>query len=139
MLSRFVGSRVRESLLLATRVAHINSRTCFFVLGLASINPQGAEILDDYGWESTLSPVGLPTGLCIPADVEKFVMVSILRCTTIIFLNCFTKIPHWKDPVIPRKEELVTLTSQEEVDVITAIGNLANTVIANAASRSLAK
>ena len=109
------------------------------MLGLASINPQGAEILDDYGWESTLSPVGLPTGLCIPADVEKFVMVSILPCIMNFALSYVTKIPPWKDPIIPRKEELVALTSQEEVDVITAIGNLANTVIANAASRSLAK
>lgn len=50
--------------------------TCFFALGLASSTPQGAEILDDYGWESTLSPVGLPTGLCIPADIDKFVMVK---------------------------------------------------------------
>lgn len=52
-----------------------NPSTCFFALGLASSTPQGAEILDEYGWESTISPVGLPTGLCIPADIDKFVMV----------------------------------------------------------------
>ena len=51
-------------------------RTCFFVLGLISSTPQGAEILDDYRWEATLSPLGLPTGLCIPLDVDKFVSVS---------------------------------------------------------------
>jgi len=50
--------------------------TCFFVLGLISSTSQGAEILDDYHWEPTLSPLGLPTGLCIPVDVEKFVSVS---------------------------------------------------------------
>lgn len=35
--------------------------------------------------------------------------------------------------------KLIPPTSQKEVDVLAAIGNLANTVIANAASRSLAK
>lgn len=51
-------------------------RTCFFVLGLISSTAQGAEILDDFGWESTLSPLGSPTGLCIPVDIDKFVSVS---------------------------------------------------------------
>ena len=52
-------------------------RTCFFALGLVSSTPQGAEILEDYGWEATLSPLGLPTGLCIPADIEKFLSVRL--------------------------------------------------------------
>ena len=53
----------------------IYPRTCFFVLGLISSTSQGAEILDDYHWEATLSPLGTPTGLCIPVDVKKFVSV----------------------------------------------------------------
>lgn len=36
-------------------------------------------------------------------------------------------------------KDLIPPSSQEEVDVLAAIGSLANTVIANAASRSLAK
>ena len=52
-----------------------NHRTCFFVLGLISSTSQGAEILDDYRWEATLSPLGLPTGLCIPVDLDKFISV----------------------------------------------------------------
>ena len=55
------------------------SRTCFFVLGLISSTPQGAEILDDYHWEATLSPLGLPTGLCVPVDIDRFVSVSVVR------------------------------------------------------------
>lgn len=50
--------------------------TCFFILGLISSTSQGAEFLDDYRWEATLTPLGLPTGLCIPMDVEKFIYVS---------------------------------------------------------------
>ncbi|KAF8139513.1 Rapamycin-insensitive companion of mTOR, N-term-domain-containing protein [Mycena galopus ATCC 62051] len=97
--------------------------TCFFVLGLISSTSQGAEILDDYRWEATLSPLGLPTGLCIPVDLDMFI-----------------SIPPWTQQSADKTESrLIPPTSQTELDVITAIHNLANTVIANAASRSLAR
>ncbi|KAJ7175920.1 Rapamycin-insensitive companion of mTOR, N-term-domain-containing protein [Mycena filopes] len=97
--------------------------TCFFVLGLISSTSQGAEILDDYRWEATLSPMGLPTGLCIPVDLDMFI-----------------SIPPWTQQLADKSESrLIPPTSQTELDVITAIHNLANTVIANAASRSLAR
>ncbi|KAJ7675763.1 Rapamycin-insensitive companion of mTOR, N-term-domain-containing protein [Mycena polygramma] len=97
--------------------------TCFFVLGLISSTSQGAEILDDYRWEATLSPLGLPTGLCIPVDLDMFI-----------------SIPPWTQHLSDKSESrLIPPTSQTELDVITAIHNLANTVIANAASRSLAR
>lgn len=98
--------------------------TCFFVLGLISATPQGAEILSDYGWEATLSPLGFPTGLCVPLDLDKFL-----------------SIPPW-DPTPPSGDSdsrLVPPESQTEIEVTTAISNLSNTVIANTASRSLAK
>jgi rapamycin-insensitive companion of mTOR len=50
-------------------------RTCFFVLGLISSTTLGAEVLDDYGWEATTSPLGMPTGLAIPMNVQEFVSV----------------------------------------------------------------
>ncbi|KAI0346017.1 hypothetical protein BDW22DRAFT_1353679 [Trametopsis cervina] len=98
--------------------------TCFFVLGLISSTPQGAEILDDYHWEATLSPLGLPTGLCIPTDVDKFI-----------------ELPPWVPVEDPDDagDRLDPPASEEEIEVMTAIYNLANTVIANAASRTLAK
>jgi len=96
--------------------------TCFYVLGLISSTPQGAEILSDYGWEATLSPLGLPTGLCVPLDLDKFL-----------------SIPPW-DPTPPRRDlRLVPPGSQAEIEVTAAISNLSNTVIAATASRSLAK
>lgn len=50
------------------------------------------------------------------------------------------QIPYWEDPELKMQmPQLIPPTSQKEVDVLAAIGNLANTVIANAASRSLAK
>lgn len=98
--------------------------TCFFVLGLISSTSQGAEILDDYRWEATLSPLGVPTGLCIPLDLDKFI-----------------SLPAW-DPVGVRGDgdsRLIPPTSHTDLEVISAIENLSNTVIANAASRSLAR
>jgi large subunit ribosomal protein L17e len=46
------------------------------VLGLISSTTQGAEILEDYDWLSTLSPLGTPTGVCLPSDLETFITVS---------------------------------------------------------------
>ncbi|KAI0632054.1 hypothetical protein C8Q77DRAFT_1158732 [Trametes polyzona] len=98
--------------------------TCFFVLGLISSTPQGAEILDDYHWEATLSPLGLPTGLCVPVDVDKFVSIPPWDCVTNEAVD---------------DTRLAPPDSDEELEVMTAIYNLANTVIANTASRSLTK
>ncbi|KAJ3479559.1 hypothetical protein NLI96_g8977 [Meripilus lineatus] len=98
--------------------------TCFFVLGLISSTPQGAEILDDYRWEATLSPLGLPTGLCVPLDVDKFISV-----------------PSWE--TVPEIDvghtRLKSPSTDEGTEVMTAIYNLANTVIAGTASRSLGR
>lgn len=98
--------------------------TCFFVLGLISATAQGAEILSDYGWEATLSPLGFPTGLCVPLDLDKFLSV-----------------PPWDStpPSGDSDSRLVPPETQAEIEVTTAISNLSNTVIANTASRSLAK
>jgi len=98
--------------------------TCFFVLGLISSTPQGAEILDDYHWEATLSPLGMPTGLCVPVDVDKFTYIPPWECVT-----------HEGGSDV----RLEPPKTDEEMEVMTAIYNLANTVIANTASRSLAK
>lgn len=98
--------------------------TCFYVLGLISSTPQGAEILSDYGWEATLSPLGFPTGLCVPIELEKFLSIS-----------------PW-DSTPPRGDgdrRLIPPESQAEIEVTTAISNLSNTVIAATASRSLTK
>ncbi|KAK0504126.1 Rapamycin-insensitive companion of mTOR, N-term-domain-containing protein [Armillaria luteobubalina] len=97
--------------------------TCFFVLGLISSTSQGAEILDDYEWEATVTPLGLPIGLCIPMDVEKFITI-----------------PPWTQHT-PESHQprLIPPASEVELEVITALQNLSNSVIANAASRTLTK
>ncbi|EKM51823.1 uncharacterized protein PHACADRAFT_199326 [Phanerochaete carnosa HHB-10118-sp] len=98
--------------------------TSSFVLGLISSTPQGAEVLDDYHWEAALSPLGLPTGMCVPANVERLI-----------------SIPSWEpiDVLAEDQPRLQAPATEEENEVLTAIYNLANTVIANAASRTLAR
>ena len=71
-----------------------------------------------------MSPLGFPTGLCVPADLDKFVSMP---TWDVIETNKYTQ------------NTLIPPTSQYETEVMTAIDNLSNTVIANAASRSLAK
>ncbi|KAH9950606.1 Rapamycin-insensitive companion of mTOR, N-term-domain-containing protein [Amylocystis lapponica] len=107
-----------QSLILSVR------GTCFFVLGLISSTPEGAEILDDYNWEATLSPLGLPTGICVPVDVDKFIYIPPWECVSMEDKS---------------NNRLIPPQTEEELEVMTAIYNLANTVIANAASRSLAR
>lgn len=80
--------------------------------------------MDDYHWEATLSPLGLPTGLCVPVDVDKFVSVPEWDCAAVEAID---------------DSKLAAPESPEEMEVMTAIYNLANTVIANAASRTLTK
>jgi hypothetical protein len=54
----------------------VQRRTAYFVLGLIASTVGGVEALDDLGWESVLNPLGQPTGLCVPVDLDQFVDVS---------------------------------------------------------------
>ncbi len=112
-------------------------------MGLISTTPLGAEILDDYAWEATLSPLGSPTGICVPIDVERFVSVSLKK---VIHhhpkeSDQLLQVPSWEtiSSVQDSYTRLKPPESQDELEAITAISNLANAVIANTASRSLAK
>ncbi|KAG8875681.1 hypothetical protein FRB97_004816 [Tulasnella sp. 331] len=97
--------------------------TAFFVLGLLSSTIQGAEMLDELEWESTITPLGETTGLCIPLDVAGFV-----------------HIPTWDCAVGPAEPSRLTPPeSITESQIMMAISNLQNTVIANEAARSLTR
>ncbi|KIM25763.1 hypothetical protein M408DRAFT_203761 [Serendipita vermifera MAFF 305830] len=97
--------------------------TCFFVIGLIASTEQGAEILSDCGWLAATTALGEPTGMCIPEEVSKFMAL-----------------PPWDTPnLLDSDRRLPPLKSQHERDILEAIENLCNTVVANAASRTLAK
>jgi rapamycin-insensitive companion of mTOR len=60
--------------------------TCFFVLGLISSTPSGVEILEELGWESACTPVGSPTGLCFPTDLDAVTYVCVLVCVRSVLI-----------------------------------------------------
>ncbi|KAG8904203.1 hypothetical protein FRB99_002106 [Tulasnella sp. 403] len=97
--------------------------TAFFVLGLISSTTQGAELLAEYEWEATVTPLGETTGLCIPIDVAGFV-----------------QIPPWESPIDSHEPKWIAPPDDTmEAQILTAISNLQNTVIANEAARSLTR
>ncbi|CAE6437545.1 unnamed protein product [Rhizoctonia solani] len=96
--------------------------TCFFVLGLISSTPQGAEVLDEYEWEATVTPLGFTTGLCLPMDIEKFLYIN-----------------PWEPFSDDSRRGLKSPSDPMEREIMKAINNLSNTVIQNQASRALSR
>ncbi|KAK9759943.1 hypothetical protein K7432_016516 [Basidiobolus ranarum] len=99
--------------------------TSYYVLGLISRSSQGADILEEFGWQTANIALGTSRGLCVPEDPSKFLML-----------------PQWKfqgkqsnyDPFNP---ELNLDTT--EVEILRNIGNLSNHILANSSSRVLTK
>ena len=58
-----------------------NSRTSYFVLGLISGTMEGALILGELGWDAVMTPMGTPTGLCVPRDPSKFLSLPPIPST----------------------------------------------------------
>ncbi|WRT70894.1 uncharacterized protein IL334_007893 [Kwoniella shivajii] len=94
--------------------------TCFFVIGLISTSRMGAEILEEFGWISTRTPLGQTTGLCLPNDISRFVSIDSWER------------PHF-DSTYPPLPKLTGL----EADIMTSIANLSNYVLAAGAMNNL--
>lgn len=54
----------------------LSSRTAYFVLGLIASTVEGAEILEELGWETVTSPLYGAMGICVPFDLSLFTNVS---------------------------------------------------------------
>ncbi|UZJ53770.1 hypothetical protein CBS101457_003090 [Exobasidium rhododendri] len=92
--------------------------TCYFVLGLLSTTRQGSELIEDQGW------------LCASADE------SIQYCVP---PNDFLQLQAWK-PVVPSSKIVIPLADTRiERKIVLNVSNLCNTILANKASRKLAK
>lgn len=50
--------------------------TCFFVLGLIASSIEGAVLLESCNWNVAYTPVGTPTGYCLPAELNTLIYVS---------------------------------------------------------------
>ncbi|KAI3485297.1 hypothetical protein L1887_51410 [Cichorium endivia] len=98
--------------------------TCFFVLGLISSTNAGAEVLQDYGWQSVCTPLGAPMGLCIPDNVDRLVSLAPWRVEQVADLAYLDF------------DEPQTVVENK---IITSIANLGNSILAANASRSLSR
>ncbi|ORX78342.1 hypothetical protein K493DRAFT_321236, partial [Basidiobolus meristosporus CBS 931.73] len=49
--------------------------TGYYVLGLISRSSQGADILEEFGWQTANIALGTSRGLCVPEDPSKFLML----------------------------------------------------------------
>ncbi|WVW80639.1 hypothetical protein I302_102625 [Kwoniella bestiolae CBS 10118] len=96
--------------------------TCFFVIGLISTSRMGAEILEEFGWISTRTPLGHTTGLCLPNDISRFVNINTWERSS-------------SEPTYPPLPKLSGL----EAEIMTSIANLSNYVLAAGAMNNLKK
>lgn len=104
---------------------------CYYVLGLVSRTPQGAEELDGYGWETVASPSGELDGLCLPKQREIFLEIDNWEYKgswPISGLSGTTIPPEMRDGL-----------DDTEREIFKCIGNMSNHILANAASKQLAK
>ncbi|CAE6461428.1 unnamed protein product [Rhizoctonia solani] len=114
---------IRDIVEIASKSEVLSVRgTCFFVLGLISSTPQGAEVLDEYEWEATVTPLGFTTGLCLPMDIEKFLYIN-----------------PWEPYSDDSRRGLKPPSDPMEREILKSINNLSNTVIQNQASRILSR
>ncbi|KAK9242722.1 Rapamycin-insensitive companion of mTOR, N-term-domain-containing protein [Lipomyces tetrasporus] len=58
--------------------------TAFFALGLIASTTEGLEIADEYRWETAVSVMGEPVGLCLPADLSEFLIVPEWKSDSIL-------------------------------------------------------
>ncbi|CAE6415154.1 unnamed protein product [Rhizoctonia solani] len=114
---------IRDIVEIASKSEVLSVRgTCFYVLGLISSTPQGAEVLDEYEWEATVTPLGFTTGLCLPMDIEKFLYIN-----------------PWEPYSDDSRKALKPPSDPMEREILKGINNLSNTVIQNQASRILSR
>ncbi|BGP49997.1 hypothetical protein JCM10450v2_005902 [Rhodotorula kratochvilovae] len=98
--------------------------TATYALAFISSTEEGAEMLDELGWESVFTPLRGPTGICVPMYLSDYI---------------FT--PLWDPPLLdlPGTFDLPPSTSSVEREALTALANLSNHILATKASRALAR
>ncbi|EGG07719.1 uncharacterized protein MELLADRAFT_48033 [Melampsora larici-populina 98AG31] len=98
--------------------------TCCYILGLISSTLEGSELLSDSGWKSVQTPLGTLTGICVPERLNEFIVN-----------------PTWK----LKKKPLPDLIHYSEFNstlhrqILVAVANLSNHLLANNSSRTLAR
>ncbi|ORX62115.1 hypothetical protein DM01DRAFT_1298682 [Hesseltinella vesiculosa] len=99
--------------------------TCFYVLGLIGKTHQGIELLGELGWEGVVDSDGLPEGLCVPLSFHDILSIGKWEYT-----------PTLSDP--PKLPKSIT-EDTISTDILRNIGDMSNHILANEASKNLAK
>jgi hypothetical protein len=94
--------------------------TCFFIIGLISSTQMGAEILEEYGWIATRTPMGQTTGLCLPNNISRFAYIE-----------------PWNRQTVNNEVPPMPVLTGLEGEVMHMISNLSNYVIAAGAMNNL--
>lgn len=119
------------------RLIKSSLRTCFFVIGLISSTRMGAEILEEYGWISTRTPLGMTTGLCLPKDVGRFAHVRDPLPLSGRRILTMLQIEPWERPEMSMSSPPLPKLTGVEAEIMTAIANLSNYVVAAGAMNNL--
>lgn len=98
--------------------------TSFYALGLISRTPEGAAILEDLGWESAISSRGAE-GLAIPTRPHLFLSVPLWETRSPHYNRIESSIFEHEDP--------------DASEMLKNIGNMSNSLSANAAAKVLTK
>ncbi|SDA01470.1 BZ3500_MvSof-1268-A1-R1_Chr10-1g02698 [Microbotryum saponariae] len=98
--------------------------TAYFVLGLIASTLEGVEMLEEVGWEGVVTSLGGATSLCVPMDLANFVHT-----------------PTWTPPTASSPESLLLQapSSPYEIELLSALSNLSNHILATKASKTLAR
>jgi rapamycin-insensitive companion of mTOR len=118
-------------------------RTATYALALISQTEEGAEMLEELGWESVSSPICGPTGVCVPVYLGDYIFVRPALSPFSPSLTLFSspQTPLWDPPLLdlPNALQLAAPTSHLERDALTALANLSNHILATKASKTLAR
>jgi len=99
--------------------------TCYFVLGLISSTAEGSELLEDAGWATVQTPLGIITGICVPTRLNEFVVTPTWKAKKKKLPDLSSRYTPFKSPVYRK--------------ILDSIANLSNHLLANNSSKTLAR
>lgn len=96
--------------------------TAYLVLGLLSVTTVGVRLLAEYNWSASLTSMGSPTGICVPQK-----------------LSAVLNLQPW-DPIIvivKHEEKIAADYDPLSTEIMLAMTNLSNHILANGAAKAL--
>lgn len=112
--------------------------TALLVAGLISSTPEGMELLDELGWESVCKSMDTPLGLCMPTNLAKFFDKTCDKEWG-LSSNGGTLVDEDEDAENMVEEAFPYVIQSDTIrrNIISALTNLSNQILANDSSKSL--